>query len=82
MELDDNSVVMKDVGRYTLSYYPSGTDKIVVVFASAGARLAGPIDEFKSSLRNMMFLCCLSETGKHRGTKNQRLFLCLRKLLI
>lgn len=51
MKLDDNSVVTEEVGRYTLSYYPSGTDKIVVVFASAGARLAGPIEEFKGSLR-------------------------------
>jgi len=50
MEDNDNAVI-EQIGRYTLSYYPSGTDGIVVVFASAGARLAGPIEEFKGSLR-------------------------------
>ncbi|QEH96141.1 discoidin domain-containing protein [Gluconobacter thailandicus] len=39
------------VGRYTLSHYADNSEIVVVVFASAGARLGGPIEEFKGSLR-------------------------------
>lgn len=47
---EENTMHEKVVGRYTISYYPRGGDGIVVVFSSAGARLGGPIEEFKKSL--------------------------------
>ncbi|QDH15503.1 discoidin domain-containing protein [Oecophyllibacter saccharovorans] len=40
-----------EVGRYLLSHYPINPESVVVVFASAGARLAGGLEEFKGSLR-------------------------------
>ena len=51
MKSEKAECLIEHVGRYTLSHYKKSDDTIVVVFASAGARLAGPIEEFKGSLR-------------------------------
>lgn len=40
----------EQVGRYALSHYVDNSEIVVVVFASAGARFGGPIEEFKGSL--------------------------------
>lgn len=51
MPHESETTIIEQIGRYTLSHYIKNPESIVVIFASAGDRLGGPIEEFKGSLK-------------------------------
>ncbi|MXV45184.1 hypothetical protein GS501_09080 [Saccharibacter sp. 17.LH.SD] len=57
---DTETMTITHIGRYVISHYTNDPRRIVVIFASAGSRIGGPIEEFKGSLKkyniSMLFI--------------------------